>query len=274
MTYHDRVAKKSCIAGSGAVVWFFVCAMIGFGQTPADRVPRLADGKPNLNGIWQALNTANWDLQTHGPAQGLGALGAVGAVPPGVGVVEGGAIPYLAEAAAKKKENLANRWTADPELKCYLPGVPRATYMPYPFQILQSASSVMIAYEYDDAERIIHMGKPSEAPADSWMGWSNGHWEGDTLVVDVKGFNDQSWFDRAGDFHSESLHVVERYSLASPNVLNYEATIEDPKVFSRPWKISMPLYRHVEKDARLMEFKCAEFSEELLYGHLRKKPSK
>ncbi len=253
---------------------FLVCSVMAFAQAPASRIPRSPDGKPNLNGIWQAMNTANWDLQTHGPAHGLGALGAVGAVPPGVGVVEGGDIPYLADAAATKKQNLANRWTADPELKCYLPGVPRATYLPYPFQIFQSASSVMIAYEYDDAQRIIHMGKPSEAPADSWMGWSNGHWEGDTLVVDVKGFNDQTWFDRAGDFHSDGLHVVERYSLASPNVLNYEATIEDPKVFSRPWKISMPLYRHVEKDARLMEFKCAEFSEELLYGHLRKKPAK
>ena len=274
MTYDVRVASNRSRRGIAGAAVFLVCSVMAFAQAPASRIPRSPDGKPNLNGIWKAMNTANWDLQTHGPAHGLGALGAVGAVPPGVGVVEGGDIPYLADAAATKKQNLANRWTADPELKCYLPGVPRATYLPYPFQIFQSASSVMIAYEYDDAQRIIHMGKPSEAPADSWMGWSNGHWEGDTLVVDVKGFNDQTWFDRAGDFHSDGLHVVERYSLASPNVLNYEATIEDPKVFSRPWKISMPLYRHVEKDARLMEFKCAEFSEELLYGHLRKKPAK
>src|SRR5579862_9602636 len=186
-------------------------------RAAAYKAPRTADGKPDLNGIWQVLNTANWDIQGHAAAAGnLPQLGAIGAIPPGLGVVEGEEIPYRPDVAAKKKENLANRWTADPELKCYLPGVPRATYMPYPFQIFQSASSVMIAYEYDDGKRIFDMGKRSEAPADSWMGWSNGHWEGDTLVVDVKGFNDQTWFDRAGDFHSESLHVVERYSLATP----------------------------------------------------------
>lgn len=251
-------------------------AIIGlFTALPATaQIPRTAGGKPDLNGVWQALNTANWDLETHAPSPGPPEIGAIGGTPPGWGVVEGGAIPYLKDAAAHKKENFANRWTADPELKCYLPGVPRATYMPYPFQIVQGSSTILIAYEYADAVRPIDMGKPRESPADSWMGWSNGHWDGDTLVVDVTGFNDQTWFDRAGDFHSDALHVVERYTLVSPNVLNYEATIEDPKVFSRPWKISMPLYRHVEKDARLMEFKCAEFTEELLYGHLRKKPSK
>ena len=253
-----------------------IAAIPAAGQAPAaNRGPRTADGKPNLNGIWQALNTANWDILTHGAQAGnVPTLGAVGAIPPGMGVVEGDAIPYLPAAAAQKKDNFAKRWTADPELKCYLPGVPRATYLPYPFQILQGSNTLMIAYEYAGAVRNVNMGKPSEAPVDSWMGWSNGHWDGDTLVVDVAGFNDQSWFDRAGDFHSDALHVVERYTPVSRDVLNYEATIEDPKVFSRPWKISMPLYRHVEKNAQLMEFKCVEFSEELLYGHLRKQPSK
>ncbi len=241
-------------------------------QAPGARFPRAADGKPSLNGIWQALNTANWDLQTHGPSVGPPMLGAIGATPPGLGVVEGGEVPYLPQAAAKKQQNFANRWSADPELKCYLPGVPRATYMPFPFQILQGSNAIMIAYEYADAVRNINLGKPSEPPTESWMGWSNGHWEGDTLVVDVTGFNDQTWFDRAGDFHSDALHVVERYTLLNKDQLNYEAIIEDPQVFSKPWKISMPLYRHVEKNARLMEFKCAEFSEELLYGNLRKKP--
>jgi hypothetical protein len=239
------------------------------GQTPP------SSRKPNLNGIWQALNTADWDLLTHGAQPGnVPSLGAIGSIPPGIGVVEGDQIPYLPEAAAKKKENLANRWTADPEIKCYLPGVPRATYMPYPFQIVQGSSTIMMVYEYAGAVRTINMGKPTEAPVDSWMGWSNGHWEGNTLVVDVTGLNDQTWFDRAGDFHSDALHVVERYSLLSRDVLNYEVTIEDPKVFSRPWKISMPLYRHVEKNAQLMEFRCGEFSEDLLYGNLRRKPSK
>lgn len=247
-------------------------ALALFVVVPASAQP--SSGKPNLNGIWQAVNTANWDLETHGPGAGPPALGAFGAIPPGLGVVEGDEIPYRPEALAKKKENFTKRWSADPELKCYMPGVPRATYMPYPFQILQGSSSIMITYEFGGAVRTINMGPPREAPVDSWMGWSNGRWEGTTLVVDVTGFNDQTWFDRAGNYHSDALHVVERYTPAGENVLQYEATIEDPKVFSRPWKISMPLYRRLEKDAQLMEFKCAEFVEELLYGPLRRKPSK
>ena len=262
------------IAAAGVALGFLLHVSSSAAQTPANRGPRTVDGKPDLNGIWQALNKANWDIETHGPSQGPADLGAIGSIPPGIGVVEGDTLPYLPAAVAKKKENFAHRWTADPELKCYLPGVPRATYMPYPFQILQGSKSIMIAYEYAGAVRTINMGKPREAPVDSWMGWSNGHWEGDTLVVDVTSFNDQTWFDRAGNFHSEALHVVERYTRVSANVLQYEATIEDPKVFSRPWKMSMPLYRHVEKNAQLMEYKCAEFAEELLYGHLRKQPSK
>jgi len=242
--------------------------------TPARvNVPRMPDGKPNLNGIWQAMNTANWDLVTHGPSQGPTAYGTFLTTPPGIGVVQGDAIPYLPDAAFKKKDNYANRWIADPELKCYLPGVPRATYMPYPFEFIQSANgTILIAYEYAEAERTINMGKPTESQVDSWMGWSNGHWEGDTLVIDVTGMNDTSWLDRAGDFHSDALHVVERYTPMSAELLNYEATVEDVNVFSRPWKISMPLYRHMEKNARRMEFKCEEFAEELLYGPLRRKP--
>jgi hypothetical protein len=235
------------------------------------RPPRMADGKPNLNGIWQALNTADWDLEPHSAAMGrVVDLGAEDAMPPGIGVVEGGEIPYLPAALAKKKKNYANRLRLDPEIKCYLPGVPRATYMPFPFQIVQSTKDIMFSYEYHGGVRVINMGAPTQPPADSWMGWSNGHWEGDTLVIDVTGQNDQTWFDRAGDFHSDELHVVERYTLTSPDVLMYEATMTDPKTFSRPWKISMPLYRHVEKGAQLLEFKCPEFVEELLYGHLRK----
>jgi hypothetical protein len=244
-------------------------------QNQTYKAPRTADGKPNLNGIWQAMNTANWDLQGHAAQAGqVVSLGATGAEPPGIGVVEGGEIPYLPAAAQKKKENYANRLKLDPEVKCYLPGVPRATYMPFPFQIVQTGKVVLISYEYDGAVRTIYMDNPGPAPVDSWMGWSAGHWDGDTLVVDVTGFNDQTWFDRAGDFHSDMLHVVERFTPVSANVLNYEAIIEDPQVFSRAWKISMPLYKHLEKNAQLLEFKCVEFVEELLYGHLRKQPSK
>src|SRR5882672_4197970 len=241
----------------------------------AYKASRAADGKADLNGIWQALNTANWDLQEHAARPGLAvALGAAGAVPPGLGVVEGDEIPYLPAAAAKKKENFANRFTRDPEIKCYLPGIPRGTYMPQPFQIIQGSKSIMIAYQYAGAVRTIPMDDPGPSPTESWMGWSVGRWEGDTLVVDVTGFNDLTWFDRAGNFHSDALHVVERYTPRSPDTLLYEATIEDPKVFTRSWKMSMPLYRRVEKNAQLLEFKCVELAEEIVYGHLRKKSSK
>jgi hypothetical protein len=244
-------------------------------QTPTYRAPRTPDGKPNLTGIWQALNTANWDVEAHaaGPSV-VRELGAASAVPAGLGVVEGGQIPYRPEALAKKKENLANRLKLDPEIKCYLPGVPRAVYMPFPFQIIQSQKHVMMIHEYAGAARTIYMDNHTEAPADSWMGWSNGHWEGETLVVDTKGFNDLSWFDRAGNYHSDALHVVERITARSPETLMYEATIEDPKVFTRPWKMSMPLYRHVEANAQILEFRCVEFVEDLIYGHLRKQPGK
>jgi len=244
-------------------------------QAQTYRAPRTPDGKPNLNGIWQALNEANWDLEAHAASQGaVLALGAQFSVPPGVGVVEGGAIPYKPEALAKKKENFANRMKEDPEVKCYMGGVPRSTYMPYPFQIIQGTGTIMMAYEYAGGVRIINMGKPTEAPVDSWMGWSNGRWEGDTLVIDVTGLNDQTWFDRAGNYHSDALHVVERYTPRSADTLMYEATIEDPNVFTRTWKISMPLYRRVEKNAQILEYKCPEFAEDMLYGHLRKQPSK
>jgi hypothetical protein len=245
----------------------------GEAQTPS--LPRGPDGHPNLNGIWQSLNTANWDIQQHAARSGpVVALGAIGAVPPGLGVVEGNELPYLPAAAAKKKENFENRLTADPEVKCYMPGVPRAAYLPYPFQIVQTPKYVLMAYEYAGANRTIFMDKAPPPPADSWMGHSVGRWEGDTLVVDVTAQNDETWFDRAGNFHSDALHVVERYTPLSADALTYEATIEDPKVFSRPWKITMPLYRRLEKNAQLLEFKCVEFVEELMYGHLRKQSGK
>jgi len=245
------------------------------GQTQAYRAPRTADGKPNFNGIWQALNEAHWDVEAHaaGPSP-VPDLGASHAVAGGLSIVDGGTIPYKPEALAKKQENYKNRLKLDPEIKCYLPGVPRANYMPYPFQILQGPKYIMMVYTYAGAVRTIYMDDQKEAPADSWMGWSNGRWEGQTLVVDTTGFNDQTWFDRAGNFHSDALHVVERYTATGPDHLLYEATIEDPNVFTRPWKISMPLYRRAEKNAQLMEFRCVEFAEDVIYGHLRKQPTK
>lgn len=218
------------------------------------------------------MNTADWDLEAHGATESpLVEAGTLLAAPGGLSVVEGGTIPYLPAAAAKKKENYQHRMDLDPEVRCYLPGVPRATYLPYPFQIFQSEKYLAIAYEYDSAFRNIYLKDPGPAPVDSWMGQSFGHWEGETLVVDVTGLDERTWFDRAGDYHSDQLHVIERYTRVSPDVVNYEATIEDSKVFSRAWKISMPLYRHVEKNAQLLEFKCVEFVEELMYGKFRKK---
>jgi len=242
---------------------------------------------PDLNGIWQALNEADYDLEAHNarpamavrpgpygpvPATPVLALGAVGAVPPSLGVVEGGPIPYKPEALAQKKKNQEDWLNSDPEIKCYLPGVPRATYIAQPFRIFQNNTQIFFAYQFAGAVRNIYLKDPGAAPVDSWMGQSVGHWEGNTLVVDVTGMNDQTWFDRAGNFHSDALHVVERYTVKNPDIILYEATIEDPNVFTRPWKISMPLYRRQEKNAQLLDFKCVEFVEELMYGKYRKKP--
>jgi hypothetical protein len=255
-----------------ALLTFCMASLPSFSQ--AFRPPRTPDGKPNLNGIWQANNEANWDLEAHSARPGqVVAMGAWAAQPGSLGVVEGGSIPYLPAALAKKKQNFEDRLKLDPEVKCYLPGIPRATYMSYPFQIIQSPQNILMAYEYAGAMRTVYMKDPGPSPTDSWMGQSVGKWEGDTLVIDSKSFNDQTWFDRAGDFHTDQLHVVERFTLISADAINYEATIEDPQTFSRPWKISMPLYRRLEKNVQLVEFKCVEFVEDLLYGHLRKKPA-
>jgi hypothetical protein len=244
---------------------------------------------PDLNGVWQVLNSANYDVEPHDaraalafrpgpvvpvPAREVVALGAVGAVPAGLGVVEGGEIPYTPEALAARNENRAKWLERDPEIKCYLPGVPRANYMGFPFQIFHSDSAIFFAYEYAGATRNILLKDPGPAPVDAWMGQSVGHWEGDTLVVVVTGLNDRTWLDRAGNHHTEQLKVVERYTPTGPNTMRYEAELTDPGVYTRPWTMSMTLYRRVGDDARLLQFKCVEFVEELMYGHLRKEPVK
>lgn len=285
MRMRFTVSVMVVVAGAAVVSGVIARSAMVQAQSATYRAPRTADGKPNLNGIWQTLNTANWDIQTHAarpalavvpgpggdvPAAPVLMLGAIGGVPAGVGVVEGEEIPYQPWAAAKKKENFANALVRDPEVKCFKAGVPRANYMPYPFQIIQSTNKIMMVYEYAAASRTINLDKGGPGPIDSWMGHNEGHWEGETLVVDVTNLVEDTWFDRAGNFHSDALHVIERYTPASSDRLNYEVTIEDPKVFTRPWKINMPLYRRAEKNARLMEYKCVEFVEELMYGHLRK----
>lgn len=252
------------------------------------RAPRGPDHvHPDLNGVWQVMNDAGWDLEPHAaraalqmrpgpygplPSKDVIALGAVGAVPGGLGVVEGGEIPYTPEAKKQRDANRADWIHKDPEIKCYLPGVPRANYMTHPFQIFQSDKQMLIAYEYAGAVRNILFKDPGPAPVDSWMGQSVGHWEGDTLVVVVTGQGDGSWLDRAGNFHSSDMKVVERWTPTSANTLRYEAEITDPATFTRPWKISMNMYRRVGEDARMQQFKCVEFVEELMYGHLRKNP--
>src|SRR5258706_2304940 len=254
------------------------------------RAARTADGKPNFSGVWQANNEANWDLQAHQarpgavtqrgvypfayaevPAAPVLALGAAAGVPGSLGVLQGDAqIPYTPEALTRKQENAAHWIDRDPELKCYLPGIPRAMYMPYPFQVTQSSSKIQMAYTFTNAARTIHLDKVEGPPDDTWMGHSVGRWEGDTLVVDVKSFNGKTWLDRAGNFHSAAAHLVERFSPISPDALQYEVTIEDPDVFTGPWKIAMPIYRRLEPRAQIIEYPCIEFSEEFLYGHVRK----
>jgi hypothetical protein len=235
------------------------------------RAPRTADGKPDLSGIWQALNTAEWDIQAHDAKPGpVVVMGAEGGIPAGLGVVEDGPLPYRPEALAKKKENEANWLALDPVVKCFLPGLPRATYMGFPFEIVQSPQYVAFTYEFDFASRVVNIGMKSKAPVDSWMGWSSGSWDGDTLVVDVTGMVEDTWFDRVGDYHSDALHLTERYAPTGPNSLLYEVTVDDPKVYTRPWKMSMPLYRRLDKNIQLLEYNCVPFVEELMYGHLRK----
>jgi len=246
-------------------------------------------GHPNFSGVWSVMNTANWNIEPHlasaalelrpgpvvpVPAKAIVALGAVGSVPAGMGVVAGGAIPYTPEALAKREDNKKHYLERDPEVKCDLPGVPRANYMSLPFQIVQSAKTFLFSYEYAGAVRDILFSDPGPAPIDSWMGQSVGKWEGDTLVVTVTGMTDGTWFDRAGNFHSGDMKVVERWSLMNENTIRYEAEINDPATFTRPWKISMFIYRRLGEDARLQQFKCVEFVEELMYGDLRKEPLK
>ena len=274
-------------AAVGAVVSTSVARTPGTAVVPTVRT---SDGRPDFSGIWQANNEANWDLQAHEarpgavtqqgiypyayarvPAAPVLALGAAGGVPGSLGVVEGdGQIPYTPEAAVIKKENGEHWIDRDPELKCYLPGVPRAMYMPYPFQIVQGTSKINMAFAFTSTARTVHLDKVEEPPDDTYMGHSVGRWEGDTLVVDVTRFNGKNWFDRAGNFHSDALHLVERFTPIGRDAIRYEVTIEDPKVFTRPWTISMPLYRRLEPAMELLEYRCIEFVEEFLFGNLRK----
>lgn len=212
----------------------------------ADKLPHLANGKPDFSGIWQTTSAADYDLEPHSNRKDA---------PPGVGVVEGNVIPYLPQALEQKKKNFENRATQDPSLKGWTLGVPRGVYYPEPFQIFQRARDLTLVHQFGHSVRTIHTNNTEhpDDPNDWWLGDSRGKWEGDTLVVDVKYFNDKTWLDRAGNFHSDALHVVERWKLLDANTIEYKATLEDPKVFSRPWTISVILHRHREKNFQLVE---------------------
>ena len=234
----------------------FLCALTAAAQSQAYRAPRTPDGKPDLQGFWQALNTASYNIEPHSPSLGI---------PAGLGIVvdpPDGRIPYKPEAAAKQQVNFKKRAAADPLNKCFSPGVPRMMYLPFPFQIIQTPKFIAITSEYAHTVRNISLEGKHIADLDFYMGDSRGHWEGETLVVDVTSNNDETWFDAAGNFHSDALHVVERYTRTEPDVISYEATIEDPKVFTKAWKIAMPLYRHREKNFRLLEYECQAYAEE------------
>tara|TARA_Y100000766_G_scaffold174981_1_gene150176 strand:+ start:283 stop:1110 length:828 start_codon:yes stop_codon:yes gene_type:complete len=249
-------------------------------------IPMGPEGKPDLNGVWQVMNRANFNLEAHSASASLQlvdgpvvplphpdilALGSVGSIPAGLSVVEGGTIPYKRDALKIREDNKKNWLERDPEIKCYLPGVPRATYMPYAFQIFHSSKALFFAYEYAGATRNIFLDDPGPAPVDSWMGQSWGYWEDNTLVIEASGFNGQTWLDRSGNHHSDKLKVTERYTLINANLMEYEALIEDEETFTRPWKIKMNLYKKVGDDSQLQQFKCVEFVEELIYGEWRAK---
>ena len=244
---------------AGVLLIAALCAAASAGaQTLSPAIARTPDGRPDLAGFAQVSNTAAWDIQDHPARKG---------VPAGQGVVDGNEIPYQPWAAAKKKENAAKRASADPESKCHLPGVPRITYMPFPFQIVQTPRELVVLYEYVHAVRTIHT-NGTDHPAGAfewWLGDARGRWEGDTLVVDITQFNDRTWFDRAGNFHSDALHLVERYTPTGPDHIDYVVTIEDPKVFTRPWTLRMILYRHKEKNFQLLEYECYAFDYEKYY---------
>jgi len=251
----NRLSGPVCAVALIAAA-FQLMSLPSSGQGPAPatstyRAPRTPDGRPELQGIWQALNTAVWNIQDHSPTLG---------VPGGQGVVEGNEIPYLPAALAQRQENFKNRLTEDPEAKCFMVGTPRIMYMPFPLQIIQTPKQIMILSEYVHTWRNVYMDSPHPpAGIEWWMGDSRGRWEGETLVVDTVHFTNLTWFDRSGNYHSEALHVVERFSRTGPDHISYEATIEDPKVFSRPWKMSMPLYRRQEKNVQLLEYECQAY---------------
>jgi len=238
-------------------------------QTP--QRPATIAGHPNFNGIWQAMNTAYWNLEAH-PAEALNdfwGLGAIAAIPAGKSVITGdGKIPYLPAALEQRNKNRSLWPAADPEAKCFMLGVPRVTYHNMPFQIFQGTGDVLMVYPFAATNRVIFMNDKSEPAADTWMGKSMGAWEGNVLVITTIGMNGKTWLDRAGNFASGDAKVTERFTLLDSDHIRYQATLEDPKTYSRPWTIEMPLYRLIDQNAEVLEHKCVPFADKLLYSDL------
>jgi hypothetical protein len=233
---------------AGFLLWLALCSQSGSAQAKY-RAPRTSDGQPDLQGIWMARSTAAFNLEDHGASLGMPAGRSVVVEP------SDGRIPYLPEAQKRREENGNKRRSADPLGKCFLPGVPRFMYLPFPFQIFQTASFVVIAGEYVHTLRTIHFKGQHPEELELWMGDSRGRWDGDSLVINSASYNDQTWFDQAGNFHSSAVHVVERLTRTTPAAITYEVTIEDPKVFRQPWKIRVPL--ELQKNTRqLLEYEC------------------
>ena len=266
-------AMLAATVAAGAVMFSVTAEPVAAGGQEYE-AERTAFGRPNLNGIWQAVGSHHNNIEPHAASPGpVVELASLGAIPGGLGIVEGGEIPYTAAARAQQQDNKEHALERDPAVNCYMPGVPRATYMPMPFQIVQTEDYILIAYEFASASRVVYMDRPDfVAPVDSWMGHSLGSWDGDTLVIDVTGQVPNTWLDASGNHHGNAVHVVERYTAISENHMMYEATIEDPEVYTRPWTVRLPLYRRIDENMQLLEFKCVEFAEELMYGHLRKDP--
>ena len=228
-------------------------ASSSFAQSGATKAKQVT---PDLQGIWIAHNAAAGNLEAHAASAGVRAGGSFVVDP------ADGKIPYKTEALAKRAENFKNRATADPLGKCFSPGVPRVMYLPFPFQILQTPTQITIASEFAHSVRHVHMNnKGHYAEAEFWMGDNRGKWEGKTLVIDTGNFNPETWFDEAGNYHSDKLRVIERLTRIADDKMNYEATITDPDVFTRPWTIRMTLDRLTGADAQLFEYECHMFTD-------------
>jgi hypothetical protein len=277
--------KRLSILAATAAAFALTCTGSAYAQGAQTTQPARIDGKPNLNGIWQVMSTANFNLEPHSAGPNPVAdryVGASGATPAGLGVVDTGMIPYKQEARARLEENRQHLVSYDPEAACYLPGIPRATYLPYPFQIVQGGNDDMLfVYEYANANRVIEMRDVEIPPIDTWMGTSNGKWEGDTLVVTTLAqspgeykapggvmLQGVTWLDRNGNYLTNTATVTEKFTKVDDTHINYTATIDDPETFTKPWTISLVLYKHVEPNAQLLEFRCVPFSEMMLYGDL------